>query len=393
MITRIRLRSLLSTTALLAVSCIIALGLAEIVVRIAAPQRLESHRPIYESDSVLVYKLKKNYSAVYQQPEFEITEATNDLGLRDHPVPPKAPGTLRILGLGDSFSYSNSVNLEDTYFKQLERCLRGSSGGGVEVINAAVPAYSTIQEVRYLERDGVALTPDIILLGFYVGNDFQDSHELFDSLGRPTIEVAEGQLRVNEHFPAARYERQERTLRTATMSLRAFFASHSALYVFLRERFSETLWRLGLRNNPPPPDFCAREFSPAMQAGWDLTRELLLRMAAFTAERNISLVVVALPTQYQVHDELWKHHFTTFDLNPADYDLEKPQRLLSEFCGQNGIAYLDVLPALRSAAQGEPMFYPIASYMTPAGHRAVANAVCTYLRSGLLAEPAKGQRP
>jgi hypothetical protein len=349
------------------------------LVRIVAPQRLESHRPIYESDPLLVYRLKKNYSAVYRQPEFEIAEATNELGLRDHPIGPKRAGTVRILGLGDSFSYSNSVNLEETFFKQLEQRLAEATP--VEVINGAVPAYSTMQEYRYLERDGVALQPDVVLLGFYVGNDFQDSWELLDSLGRPTIDVEDGQLQSNDRFPSARYDRQERTLRTATMSLRTFFASNSALYVFLRERFSESLWRLGLRNNPPPPDFCARVFSPSMELGWAATKDYLEKFRELTSARGIRLILVALPTQYQVHEELWKHHFTTFGLNPREYDLEKPQALLREFCAARDIEYVDVLPAMRAQAAGTRLFYPIASYMTPEGHGQVAAELAAYLRS------------
>jgi hypothetical protein len=132
---------------------------------------------------------------------------------------------------------------------------------------------------------------------------------------------------------------------------------------------------MGLRNNPPPPDFCARKPSPAMQAGWHMTRSLLDSMAVVCAARDVQLLVVILPTQYQVHEELWVHHFTTFGLNPADYDLEQPQRILKEFCESRGIAYVDVLPAMRKRAQSERLFYPIASYMTPAGHRLVAEVV------------------
>ncbi len=368
-----------SSAALLAASTLGALLLAEGIVRIVAPQRLESHRPIYESDPFLIYRLKPNYDAIYRQPEFEIHERTNDLALRNGPIAQKRAGTFRILGLGDSFSYSNSVNLEETFFKQLEQRLAGATPA--EVINGAVPAYSTLQEYRYLERDGSALQPDVVLLGFYVGNDFQDSWELLDSLGRPTIDVVDGQLQANDRFPSARYDRQERTLRTATMSLRSFFASNSALYVFLRERFSESLWRLGLRNNPPPPDFCARVFSPSMEAGWATTKDYLRKFQEFTSSRGIRLILVALPTQYQVHEELWKHHFTTFGLDPREYDLEKPQALLREFCAAQDIEYVDVLPAMRTQAAGTRLFYPIASYMTPEGHGVVAAELAAYLRS------------
>lgn len=392
MIVASRLRSFVGHAGLLVTGLLVAALVAEGVIRIVAPQRLESHRPIYVADSLLVYRLKQNYDAEYHQPEFSIHEQTNELGLRNGPVGPKRAGVMRILGLGDSFCYSNSVQLGETFFKQLEELERRRGGNEVEVINAAVPAYSTVQEYRYLLRDGMKLGPDLVVLGFYVGNDFQDSYELFDSSGLPTVDVVGGELRANDRFPAARYERQERVLRTATLPLRSFLASNSELYVFLRERFGEALWKTGLRNNPPPPDFCARVPSAAMEAGWAMTRSVLDSMAALCSAHNARLLIVALPTQYQVHPDLWTHHFTTFGLDPADYDLDQPQRLLREFCEQKGIDHVDVLPAMRAHAPSGHLFYPIASYMTPSGHRLVADVVHAHLQASPRAGIANRER-
>ncbi len=374
-----RLKNVAGTVSLILGGVAFALLVGEVCIRVVAPQRLDSYRPIYEPDPDLVYRLKKNYRATYSQPEFEILETTNSIGLRDHEIGPKQPGTLRILGLGDSFSYSNSVDLDSTYFKRLEALLR--EGRPAEVINGAVPAYSTIQELRLFKKIGLPLEPDIVLLGFYVGNDFQDSRELFDSTGLPTVDVVNGTLTANTRFQGALYEKQERSLRSGTRELRAFLASHSALYVFLRERFSESLWRLGLRNNPPPPEFCAKDLPPAMQQGWELSQRLLTEFADLTRRHNMRLIILALPTQYQVHEELWTHHFTTFGLDPQKYDLLKPQQMLREFCDRNGIEMIDVLPEMRRAGKTTPLFYPIASYMNPAGHRLVAGVVHEYLRS------------
>jgi hypothetical protein len=374
-----RLKKLAGSIALFLAGVGIALVTGEGAIRLFAPQRLDSYRPIYEADPNLVYRLKKNYHATYSQPEFEIVEATNSMGLRDHEIGPKSPSTLRILGLGDSFSYSNSVDLDATYFKRIESSLREDQP--TEVINAAVPAYSTIQELRLFKRIAPELHPDVVLLGFYVGNDFQDSHELFDSTGAPTVDVVNGTLTANTRFQGALYDNQERTLRSRTLALRALLASHSALYVFLRERFSESLWRMGLRNNPPPPEFCARTFPPEMQQGWELEQRLLREFRDQTRKYHMRLILLALPTQYQVHKELWTHHFTTFGLDPDRYDLEKPQRMLSDFCLHEGIEMIDVLPEMRAAGQQRPLFYPIASYMNPAGHQLVADVVSRYLRA------------
>jgi hypothetical protein len=373
-----RVKRFAGTLALVAGGVAFAALVGEGGIRVVAPQRLDSYRPIYDSDPDLVYRLKKNYRATYTQPEFEIHEETNSIGMRDHEVGPKSSTTLRILGLGDSFSYSNSVELDSTYFKRIEASLREVRP--TEVINAAVPAYSTIQELRLFQKAGVPLAPDVVLLGFYVGNDFQDSRELFDSTGAPTVDVVDGTLKANARFQGAMYDKQERSLRTATMALRSFFASHSALYVFLRERFSESLWRLGLRNNPPPPEFCAKVLSPDMQKGWELEQQLLTEFSELTKQHNARLIVLVLPTQYQVHRELWEHHFTTFGLDPQKYDLEKPQQMLKEFCLRKKIEMIDVLPDMRVAGRQTSLFYPIASYMNPAGHRLVGDIVARYLK-------------
>jgi hypothetical protein len=373
-----RLKRLAGTLSLVAGGVVFAILLGEGCIRVLAPQRLDSYRPIYDNDPDLVYRLKKNYRATYTQPEFEIFEETNSLGMRDHEIGPKSTSTLRILGLGDSFSYSNSVDLDSTYFKRLESSLREVRPA--EVINAAVPAYSTIQELRLYKKAGLPLEPDIVLLGFYVGNDFQDSRELYDSTGLPTVDVVDGTLMANARFQGAMYDKQERSLRTATLALRSFLASHSALYVFLRERFSESLWRMGLRNNPPPPEFCAKVLSPDMQKGWELEQLLLTEFDQLTRQHHARLIVLVLPTQYQVHKQLWEHHFTTFGLDPEKYDLDKPQQMLKEFCLRRNIEMVDVLPQMRAAGEHTPLFYPIASYMNPAGHRLVGDVVSHYLK-------------
>jgi hypothetical protein len=374
-------KSILMNGLLVAASVFTGLMISELAVRVLAPQRLISIRPIYEPDPDLVFKLRENYRARYSQPEFEIYEQTNSIGLRDREIGPKQPGTYRILGLGDSFSYSNSVNLEQTYFKQVEACLTTSGSEEVEVINAAVPAYTPIQELRYLKKYGILLNPDAVILGFYAGNDFEGSEELFDSLGNPTVRVVDGRLRFAETFPLERYTIQDRW-RNATYSLRAFFSSKSHLYALLLDRFSEALWQLGLRNNPPPPDFCAREYPPHTQRGWEETQQLLMGFKTFCEQRDIRLIVLALPTQYQVDEELWEHHFSAFQLDPALYDLDKPQRLLMEFCRGNEIEYVDVLETMRNAKEGMSLFYPVASYMTPAGHQVVSDVLCGYLGRG-----------
>jgi len=371
------MKSLVKNLTLAAASIIVGLIVAEFVVRAVAAQRPDSVRPLYEPDDYLVFKLRKNLALIYSQFEFVVAESTNSIGLRDREVGPKPSGKYRILGLGDSDSYANGVNLKDTYWKQLESCLNGSLVQSVEVINCAVPAYSLLQEVRFLKKYGIGLQPDAVIVGFYCGNDFTDSYELFDEEGRPRVRVSENGFLVSEK-PGDKIYRGS-GLRGKLLPVRTFLATRSHLYIFLRNRLSELLARLGLRSVPPPPDFCAKEFSETVQKGWDLDQHLFLELKDFVQKHNMRLIVVVLPESYQVYESAWNRYLQTFKIDPNLYDLEKPQKLLAEFFTKHEIEFVDVLPAMRSAAKDTRVIYPIDAHMTPAGHQVVAKMLCEYL--------------
>ena len=71
----------------------------------------------------------------------------------------------RILGLGDSFTFGWGVAEEKIYLRVLERRLR-EAGNNVEVINAAVPAWHSLQSLEYLLREGVRFQPDLVVASF-----------------------------------------------------------------------------------------------------------------------------------------------------------------------------------------------------------------------------------
>jgi hypothetical protein len=371
------MKNLLKNLTLVVVSVIAGLFIAEFIVRVAAPQRPDSVRPLYAPDDTLVFKLRKNLSIIYSQFEFVVAESTNSIGLRDREVGPKRQGVYRILGLGDSDSYANGVNLSDTYWKQLEACLNLSQVKRTEVINCAVPGYTLSQEVRFLKKYGINLQPDAVIVGFYCGNDFTDSYELFDPEGRPRVSVSQDGFLSSTKPADSLYTRGG--LRGKLLPIRAFLATRSQLYIFLRNRMSEFLARIGLRSVPPPPDFCAKEFPETTRKGWELDQRLFLELKDFVREHNLRLIVVILPESYQIYEDAWNRYLNTFHIDPKLYDLEKPQKLLAEFFRDNQIEFVDALPELHSVGKQIRVCYPIDAHLTPAGHRVVAHALCDYI--------------
>lgn len=356
----------------LCISMVIGLLLCEGLIRLIAPQRLDFVRKLYDPDDSTVFKLRKNLQTVHSQFEFNVVETTNSIGLRDREIGSKSPGSLRILALGDSYGYGHGVDLEETYVKQLESSLNASTDRMVEVINAGVPAYSLAQEIRYLEKYGLDLEPDVVLVGFYIGNDFIDSYELYDAGGTPTIAVSDHMLVSRKGSDAGH------GIMGMTQPIRSFLAPNSHLYVFLRNRFSEVLRRLGLRHIGHITEFCAKEFTPEMQEQWQHTQQLLLELSALTRAHGKQLVIVPIPLIYQVHQDIWNEYTSIFQIDPTRFDMEKPQRLLTDFCTQQNIDCVDVLDTMRRQGETTPLFYRVDGHMTAAGHRVVAQVLTPY---------------
>ncbi len=110
-------------------------------------------------DDQLVVRQRPNLHTSYEG----VDVRTNELGLRERPLS-EIPAGPRILLLGNSVTFGWGVRQDETFGRLLEKRL------GVATINTGVPGYNTTQAFRFLERDGDALHPDVVLV-MYVGND------------------------------------------------------------------------------------------------------------------------------------------------------------------------------------------------------------------------------
>jgi lysophospholipase L1-like esterase len=114
-------------------------------------QRIAYDRPdwdYFDSDGAVVY-------------------STNSLGFRDEEfaVEP-TDGELRILALGDSFTFGLGVSLELAWPQVLESSLRADLGPRpVEVIVGGWPNTAPQDYAAWFAADGVAFRPDIVVLG------------------------------------------------------------------------------------------------------------------------------------------------------------------------------------------------------------------------------------
>ena len=168
-------------------SLLAGVGLLELGLRTFVPAPAAGSAARFELDPDLIYRLQPRNEVSWSSAEFTETSHTNALGMRGAAdIPPQRPGEIRILAVGDSFTYGHGVQDDETYPAVLERLLR-ERGHDVRVLNAGVPGYSTDQEYTYVLRDGLKLAPDLVLLGIHC-SDVSDNYEssLYD--------VADGRL-------------------------------------------------------------------------------------------------------------------------------------------------------------------------------------------------------
>jgi lysophospholipase L1-like esterase len=136
-----------------------------------------SQSTIFEGDPLLLWRLKPNLKNVVW--DFTVLSTNGQSFRSDRPVGGKEPGVFRIVCLGDSvtFGYRVPVVWPDKpteydpswlpYPMLLENQLRSANPGQkVEVINMAVPGYTSHQGLVWLQESIDQLQPDLLTASF-----------------------------------------------------------------------------------------------------------------------------------------------------------------------------------------------------------------------------------
>src|SRR5262249_3287804 len=103
----------------------------------------------------------------------EWTVLNDSHGYRGSEVGPRTPGVYRILAIGDSITYGFNVDQGDPWPRQPQHLLPPTyPERRFEATEAAVPGWSWLQGVRFLELEGSALAPDVVVIGHGTNDRF-----------------------------------------------------------------------------------------------------------------------------------------------------------------------------------------------------------------------------
>ena len=316
-------------------------------------------------------------------PEFSSHVQINSRGLRDREIDPiKPPGVFRLLLLGDSFVEGAQVPLDDTVAKRLEAELNATTGPRVEVVNAGNAGFGTAQELLFLEHEGHAYKPDLVVLVFFVDNDLPDNgyavslERKLDTSRRPFfVPDGRGGLQLRPILaPAA----------DPLAGFKAGLRRVSLLYnvgenlVLTREARDQENQQIG-KNRPtylvePPPEW---------QEAWQVTEALIGRARDTSRGLGAEFLLVIAPSSYQVSDDAWRWLVggATQDRNRR-YEREVPNRRLAEIASRTDVPILDLLPSVRAAAAEDvPLYFLDDGHWTSEGHAVGAKALADYVRA------------
>ena len=332
-----------------------------------------------------------------------VPASINSLGLRGEEVTAeKPPGTFRILGLGDSFTFGEGVRNEDTFLHRLQLRLDGGdqrseiSGqrSGIadqslslqhsntpslqnssnpiihqsthptlqpsaapaaparfQVLNAGVQGYNTRDEVVYLEKRWLALQPDLVLIIFYINDAYDDGVILNrgQELGIYNAKPA-GLAKYSYLWDLAQYKYNA-------------YASSKKLEAYYKQHFF-TEARAFLEN---PGDF---------KVDWTVCRAALERAVQITrgaAKKEIRLGLIMFPELSNLK---------------RDYPFVEVHKLVRETCGRLGIPFLDLLDTFRGHEPKSLWVHPSNHHPNEHAHALAAESIERFLRDEFL-EPRK----
>ncbi|MCX6354068.1 MAG: SGNH/GDSL hydrolase family protein [Candidatus Aureabacteria bacterium] len=247
----------------------------------------------------------------------------NSRGFKDLEISQEKTHEQRVLGIGDSFAFG-VVPYRWNYHTLLEEQLK-KGNLDVEVVNMGIPSIGPKEYLDVLVRDGLDLKPDLVMVSFFVGNDYLDTY--YQRARRKWYEYSfvtsliYYAVRVRPHYVGqvihgkAKYDDD-----AASFSEEAFLRiEHQRSCIFIRGNKK-----------------LKRVFRRAV--------DYLVKMQQLCARRGIDFIVVIIPDELQVNTEL-QHDIMAISSpsrSSMQWDWAQPNTMLAEELARHRIEYIDL---------------------------------------------------
>jgi hypothetical protein len=297
----------------------------------------------------------------------------------------KTEGSFRILGLGDSFALCGG---DKNYHSVLTAALKAAGHNHIDLVNAGQSAIGPGYYWRILEKFGPLWKPDLVLVGFFVGNDFGEM-DFFVLRGPFIKEPSEplkrwlGYLKFHNFWLykvvkgkltlILEKRRKEREKEEAEVQPEGFLSNQAFL----------DMQRSRMR-------IFQKETKAGLERLWQEKGPLLLKFKEWCAQRNVSLVIAIFPDQFQVDPDLRQVIYNKYQIDASTIDLSFPNRLISDYCRQNGILCLDLLEPFQEQGAARNLYLVRDSHWSDDGNRLAGEQIFNFLMAHRLIKTRQG---
>ena len=362
------------------------------------------------------------------QADYHVAYQYNHDGFRGPEFPKNKPaGVKRLLVLGDSFGEGFGVPIEERFSNLLLDRLNAAGPQRWDLVNGSQAATNPDAYFDNLIRFGVAFKPDLVVIAFFLGNDFMDerfhpcpgqytvqehlpNRRSFDSglfklgylrklirqaftrqplLCRPHVEKDFWSFyyraKIDKEFYLKTLQTSEADFNAACKEIAPSFVEES-LHGRINPAFLLEAASHGLRKNGKPsnvPEYMYNE------ADFENTYALLAESAKVLQARRIPYLILIIPDVYTAYPKEYGQFLRGlgFETLPARLTAlaEMQGRLMRRFDAA-GIQYLDLTAALRACP--EFPYYLRDHHFNRNGHAVAAAELYTALQgSGVVRPP------
>ncbi len=279
----------------------------------------------------------------------------NSKGFKDKEFSEKETGTYRIIGIGDSFAFG-VVPYEYNYLTVLESKLKAAAIDA-EVLNLGIPGIGPKDYLTLFIQEGLPLNPDMLLLSFFIGNDFS--------------EIQERKLTSYSYVASLLSY-----ISTLTTTYKGQIIHGQGNYCDACPNFDEETF-LKIEKDRSFMYLEGNQRFPGLQKK---AMYYLNQISVICQEKGVDLVIVLIPDELQVNPQLQKNVREKFyaDVEESTWNMRLPNdRLIAEF-DKRKIDYIDLYEYFTERPT-EQLYRPRDTHWNIAGNNLAANVMHDYL--------------
>ena len=265
----------------------------------------------------------------------------------------KAAGTFRILGIGDSFAFG-VVPYTNNWLTLLKDELN-RNGKHVELINMGIPGTAPADYLSLFIHEGLELKPDMVLLSFFMGNDFDERSRSFLSYSYAATAI-KFVIDFNTKFEGRIWHGNGKYHDNAN-------SVTDAEYLKLESAVS----RIFLKSN--------KRFERDFIATWSH----VLEINQICARLGIRFLVVVIPDELQVNKQLQQSVIDASRLPPESFDFGLPNEMLIAKFRESGIDFIDFRDDLASISRSMRLYKPNDTHWNIAGNRTASEIIAKHM--------------